>query len=279
MANITVYKTLDNGGDAFTISFSGTFEYFVVTVQQKINVNDNEGNDNENNIFNRTFIATEMFIGKSPFNSMTEFSGGHGDSFDGNSILINVGEYEYIHIGASIFSFKTDSKVVSYVSPVGNSGVPYPYAILENGDIYLMIENVILMSTETLVEFMSNSLNDPYDYYYCNNLITPNLGIVRSESEMKKYLTEFSYFKNIRKFTIGGEQYTMRYCVDPKKEYQRLKTFENMENTKETEIAIFVSEDLIKCVLTCDEYCQIMHEFGEFHKFKGFESIEICERL
>ena len=62
---------------------------------------------------------------------MTEYSGGYGDEFDGNSILVHISENKYVYIGSSIYSFESQAKIIRYISPVGNSDVPYPYAIDE----------------------------------------------------------------------------------------------------------------------------------------------------
>ena len=62
---------------------------------------------------------------------MTEFSGGYGEKWDGNSILLRIGdanEFRYVYIGCTVFEFTADEKVIKYVSSVGNNCVPYPYA-------------------------------------------------------------------------------------------------------------------------------------------------------
>ena len=73
---------------------------------------------------------------------MTEFSGGYGDKWKGNSILLrieNENKFKYVHIGTDIFEFLTDEKIIKYVSSVGNNCVPYPYAESENW-CYCMLE-------------------------------------------------------------------------------------------------------------------------------------------
>jgi hypothetical protein len=103
--------------------------------------------------------VVEIFIGKSPLNHMTEFSGGNGPHFDGNTFLLHLGGNEYIYIGdKEIRKFTTKNTIIAYNSPVGNNRVPYPYATDDRGMVYLMIENVI----------MSRPLetDDPYEDYY-----------------------------------------------------------------------------------------------------------------
>lgn len=99
-----------------------------------------------------------VFIGKSPKNAMTEFSGGYGKYCDGNTILVKTGKDEYVFIGWKIFSFRTPSEIVSYLSPVGNNDVPYPFAVDKDGNQYLFLESVVLSDVPKGM--------DPYDHYY-----------------------------------------------------------------------------------------------------------------
>ncbi len=61
----------------------------------------------------------------------------------GNSILAEISSGKYLYIGDTVFTFNTSGKspITKYISPVGNSDVPYPYA-LDSEFAYLMIENV-----------------------------------------------------------------------------------------------------------------------------------------
>ena len=89
---------------------------------------------------------------------MTEFSGGYGKYFDGNSILVQLNKKKYISIGWNIYSFETKDNIIKYSSPVGNNYVAYPYAIDNKGKHYLMIEYVIVKNVP--------EKEDPYWYYY-----------------------------------------------------------------------------------------------------------------
>ena len=46
----------------------------------------------------------------------------------GNSLLFEIGVHEYVHVTDSIYRFCTQEPIQYFVSPVGNSDVPYPYA-------------------------------------------------------------------------------------------------------------------------------------------------------
>ena len=131
------YDVHDNGGRPFRVYINGN----------KVDIYKNtskEYNGYDYSTLTKSFKADKIFIGSAP------------KSQKGNSILLKIGK-KYIYIGTSVKEFKPKAEIVKYVSPVGNSDVPYPYAIDINGNYYLMIENVILDHIEG---------NEPYDYYY-----------------------------------------------------------------------------------------------------------------
>jgi len=80
----------------------------------------------------------------------------------GNSFLVQKNDKSWIYIGNRIYEFKPLYPIVEYYSRVGNSDVPYPYAIDELGNIYLMIEFAIIKNLKG-VPFDSY---DFYDLYY-----------------------------------------------------------------------------------------------------------------
>ena len=83
-----------------------------------------------------------VFIGHSPKNKMTEFSGAYGPEFLGNSILVHKKDLDYVCIGSDIFEFTALDRILEYVSPVGNNGVPYPYAVDTKGRHYSMLHEL-----------------------------------------------------------------------------------------------------------------------------------------
>lgn len=158
-----------------------------------------------------TYETKKIFIGKSPRNKWTEFSGGYGNEFDGNTILLETNDNEYVFIGSEVFSFKTKGEIVDYISIVGNNDVPYPYAIDEFKNIYLLIENVIILHTDISQERMKE-YDNPYDYYYTANLITDEYITSKRKKALKNSL-------NIDKWFIGKKSYTLRYEPYPAKTY------------------------------------------------------------
>jgi hypothetical protein len=100
----------------------------------------------------------KVFIGKSPRNKMTEFSGAYGPAFDGNTILVKVAPLKYVWIGQSIEEFRALDEIVFYVSPVGNSDVPYAWARDTKNRGYIFREKVIITNMP--------KNTSPDDYYY-----------------------------------------------------------------------------------------------------------------
>ena len=163
------YYTHDNGGRPFK----------VVVEDKKVYVYKYKKYDETTNSFlysekpikyekNNYFKCKNIFIGKSPKNKLTISSGGYGAKFTGNSILLQITQNKYVFIGDKIFSFTPKSEIKKFVSPVGNSDVPYPYAVDADGRYYLMIEDVIIDKIINIKKYN----NDPYNFYYKNKTLT-----------------------------------------------------------------------------------------------------------
>ncbi len=244
-----VYYTHDNGGRPYKVQIEN---------DNKVYVYKNNGYDEEKdgNIYDTnpiaTFDAKKVFVGKSPLNGMTEFSGGHGPEFDGNSILLELKSNEYVHIGSEIFSFDTKSEIKEYVSPVGNSDVPYPFAVDTNNNYYLITFDVIVLDNKNLREIMKKS-GDPNDYYMEYHLITPDRGRIPEQKPKINY-------ENIDKYYVGKEQYTLTYDPLPDKKDRVGKN----GNTK----MYIVDKDKKKKLLTKDDYKILMKEFGKLASFE-----------
>ena len=190
-----------------------------------------------------SYNPERIFIGRSPETRATRFSGGYGERFDGNSILLHIRDNEYIFIGAKIFKFQSNDVIVEFTSPVGNNDVPYPYAITENGKVYLLIENVVLQNF-----VITEDCDDPYYYYYYYGLITVDMGQVPVRSpQIQNHL-------NITEYYLGENQYTMRYKPNPSEEYDRV-----IPGLGEK---MYVVIDEIKREFSKEEYVDLMVIFG-----------------
>lgn len=94
-------------------------------------------------------------------------------NYIGNSILFKIKPHQYIWIGYEVTSFTIKDEIVDFMSPVGNSDVPYPYAI-GTQNTYLLIENTYIPN------YLRTKQLDPYEQYY--GLYTGGLSSKDSES-------------------------------------------------------------------------------------------------
>lgn len=141
----TIYKTHDNGGRPFFVEIQGK----VVSVSKNMDTFE---------IVNGKFVdisappkplftktMDEIFIGKkSPKGG---YDGLKPSQAEGNSILLRIGS-KYIFIGHEIYEFSPvkDDTIIAYYSDIGNSDVPYPYAV-GNTHIYIMLDKVAVEKT------------------------------------------------------------------------------------------------------------------------------------
>ena len=70
---------------------------------------------------------------------MTDFSGaGDRIDFDGNTLLLECEDNECVYFsGLEVFQFKTDDKIIDYISLMSNNMVPYTFAIGEKYTYFL----------------------------------------------------------------------------------------------------------------------------------------------
>lgn len=127
------YSTHDNGDRPFRVDICGK----AVTVTRVNSV---------------TLYPEKVFVGKSPLMPMTEFSGGHGKKFDGNSILLAFKDNKYVFVGHHVVGFVSKHEIVKFVSPVGANDIPYPFAVDAQQTYYLLLEDVKVDSKHVVVD-------------------------------------------------------------------------------------------------------------------------------
>ena len=117
--------------DLFIMQFNYRYRYLVVII---------DGNEYvykyEKYNFHPPFLflqAKNVFLGKSKVCPMTEFSGA-GDKIDfyGITLLLECESNEYVYFfGHEIFKFKTDDKILDYLSLICNNMIPCTFAVGE----------------------------------------------------------------------------------------------------------------------------------------------------
>lgn len=81
---------------------------------------------------------------------------------DGNSLLVQLNHDTFVWIGWKIVRFTLHEGaegIVKYKSPIGNSDVPYPYAITDDGAVYLFLQEIYTFDVDP-------QSSNPYGVYY-----------------------------------------------------------------------------------------------------------------
>ena len=154
------YLTHFNGDRPFHVLKEGNC---IVVHSRKAHDYNNKYPPNVQGVYN-TLVLTipsfvKMFIGE----NTGKWADKHESAFPGNSILVHVSKDTYIYIGETIYKFSTSDKIKEYISVIGNSDVPYPFAIGQT-NTYIMNDKVYIPNTKR------NDKN-PYQQYYEDNTI------------------------------------------------------------------------------------------------------------
>jgi len=125
------YLIVDNGARPFVVDVYGSRAEIY---HQKYN-DDREEWERDKKVYETPFV--KIFIGDNDLKDKFYATKGQ---FPGSSILLELGQGKYIYVGDAIYSFETRNheKITKYYSPVGNSQVPYPYAVGENNTYFML---------------------------------------------------------------------------------------------------------------------------------------------
>lgn len=66
---------------------------------------------------------------------------------------------------SSVFSFTTDDEIIDYISPVGNSDVPYPVAYSKN-NVYFMLDDQYIKRKDLELEANVSNAENLYGEFY-----------------------------------------------------------------------------------------------------------------
>ena len=117
-----------------------------------------------------SFQPKHIFIGKSKTCPMTKYSGANNShDYDAYTLLLEFGDNEYVYIsGLEIFKFKTDDKIIDYISLIGNNMIPYAIMIGEKYTYFLDHHYKFIENNKIEEGTLLNTTNtswDPYDYH------------------------------------------------------------------------------------------------------------------
>jgi len=199
------------------------------------------------------------YPGKSPKNKMTNFSGGHGVDFTGNSILVKTKSsqhtvYTYTFIGSCIYSFSTTSPIVRFISPIGNNDIPYPAGLDEEGNIYLFNENVIMLNKTSTV---NKHIAKAYSTFYKHHQLPFEVIIVGPLS--------FRIFNHEQPFDVFYKPYPKRYITELLLE----------EGCDENSTFTIRYKNTTRERCSVEKYIECNTVFGQTMGFKSFDNFEL----
>ena len=156
-----VYEIHDNGGTPFKVEDLGGS----VAITMQIVNDDWSESGSYIPLYRKRYRA--IFPGKKVANWPADIKRLYPwkSSDVGNTVLLHLGGSRYMYIGETIYEFNTGGdRILDYYSPIGNSDVPYPFAVGEH-KTYLMLERVAY--PRTLLDPMAT---DPYMQHYGHGL-------------------------------------------------------------------------------------------------------------
>ncbi len=147
MTRTKSYEIHDNGARPFLVTDHPDDKFVIINMTNDVGeyLNDGWGFQDLKMQYTKIFAGSDV---------------NHGCT--GNTVLLEIGHRTYYCIqGRSPFFFKTMDDIIEYHSPIGNSDVPYPYAI--GTDYVYLVEDQCYTSRDT---FPNRMPSDPYVVYY-----------------------------------------------------------------------------------------------------------------
>jgi len=141
------YITLDNGGRPYLVSIHNSGR--LIRVYRRSNQEKEE--EEEESDFDLPLLEIPHALRFWP--GIEKTGGSHG-----SIVLVQVTAQDYILISTQIASFRFNSQVTECISNIGNSSVPYSFALTESGKIILFEEYQVL---EPIPNFEERFAADP----------------------------------------------------------------------------------------------------------------------
>lgn len=123
----------------YGIHYNGGTPYVVEVTPELVSIYENTGDRDHlaMGALITSFKYLSLFIGD---NDLEDEHYAEKGLYKGNSILVRRYGGRYTYIGSEIYTFALakGDRIVSYYSPVGNSDVPYPYAVGEQRAYFML---------------------------------------------------------------------------------------------------------------------------------------------
>lgn len=175
---VKTYTILDNGGESY---IAEVYPSKIEVYEQDYHLD--ESTNKESYTRGKRVFSTpykKLFVGDNLLNKKDGYA--PKGMYPGNSILIQIKKGKYIYVGSKVYSFETldGEEIQSYYSPVGNSVVPYPYAI-GVAHTYIMLDKVSVPNT--LLDFKE----DVYGQYYGHTIDKDAYKIMKASTKKFTY--------------------------------------------------------------------------------------------
>ena len=147
-------EIMDNGGIQYEIMDNGGIRHLAFM------------NESSAIVYARDYDNNDEFsvcIG-----AFSDIKKGFVDSNNGNSILIQMDNHNYTYVGSKFYSFRCEEQILSYYSPMGNSGVPYPVAMTDTQALF-MLDRVQVPKTDLegyVNKYLKGNWTDLYEAFY-----------------------------------------------------------------------------------------------------------------
>lgn len=172
------YYILDNGGRPFLVNIKGMHvEVYPLNYDEDNYIYEKPYYKNYKNKPIHQVDAEEIFIGKA-----SKKIGAFRRGYLGNSILLKIkgnNKYQLIY-GDKIINFSSKAPINSYVSPIGNADVVYPFAVDDNQNYYIFAYGVMFHYSYKLED------EEPYK-------ISERLGFPDTTKKLKEIKYEIVY--------------------------------------------------------------------------------------
>ena len=134
-------EDLNNDPKEYIIHYNDGRPFKVIAKKEKIEVfTFKDSTDNyEDLVYDINVLSINNFLGLWPGFDASECAAYARDH--GNTVLIQETKTSYIYVGANISQFETDDEILDYLSPLGNSDVPYPVAYSRKY-VFFMLDNM-----------------------------------------------------------------------------------------------------------------------------------------
>ncbi len=122
-------EIMDNGGIQYEIMDNGGVQHLAFMNESSaiVYARDYDNNDEFSVCIGAFHDIKKGFVGEAT-----------SCGYNGNSILIQMDDHNYTYVGSKFYSFRCEEQILSYYSPVGNSGVPYPVAMTDTQALFML---------------------------------------------------------------------------------------------------------------------------------------------